>query len=86
MLCDMEAQAYSVNDTAAALGVSRATVYKLMRDGSLFYAQVGGRKRIPAEAVAAMLRGEKYDPMAGPVEARPDGGWPMTPSLLAKSS
>ena len=82
----MEPKAYTVNETAAALGVSRATVYKLMRDGKLFYAQVGARKRVPVEAVTAMLRGEKYDPMAGPVEARPDGGWPMTPSLLRGES
>lgn len=82
-LAHMEPKAYTVNETAAALGVSRATVYKLLKDGSLFYAQVGARRRIPAAAVDAMLRGERYDPMAGPVEGRPDGGWPQTPSLLA---
>lgn len=79
----MEPKAYSVNETGAALGVSRATVYKLLREGKLFYAQVGARKRIPVEAVEAMLRGEDYDPRSGPALQQPDGGWPMTPSLLS---
>lgn len=79
----MEPKAYSVNQAGETLGVSRATVYKLMREGKLFYATVGKRKRIPAEAIDAMLRGEVYDPNAGPVETHQDGSYPPTPSLLA---
>lgn len=65
------------------MGVSRATIYKLMREGKLFHATVGKRKRIPAEAIEAMLRGETYDPNAGPVETHQDAGYPPTPSMLA---
>jgi excisionase family DNA binding protein len=82
----MEPKAYSVNQAGEALGVSRATVYMLMRQGKLFYAQVGARKRIPVEAVDAMLRGETYNPCSGPREAHPDStSWPMTDSLLTDS-
>lgn len=48
---------YSAADAAAALGVSKATVYGAVRDGSLPHIRLLGRILIPKAAVAQMLEG-----------------------------
>jgi len=35
-------------DAARALGISRSTLYCLMRDGRIRYVQIGADRRIPA--------------------------------------
>jgi excisionase family DNA binding protein len=50
--------------TAVALGVSRETVYRLVRDGRLPCVRVGGQIRVPKRALAARL-------------AETRGGWPI---------
>jgi excisionase family DNA binding protein len=52
-----EKRAYRVNDFCAAHGVSRSTVYKMMKAGTLRTVLVGGRRLIPKDAAEALLNG-----------------------------
>jgi len=45
----------TVNETCARLGVSRATVYRLMRRGEIRYVRVGARRRVPDWSLRAYL-------------------------------
>jgi excisionase family DNA binding protein len=50
--------AYTIEETAEALSVSRDLIYDLMRTGKLRYVQVTSKKRlIPADAVSELLNG-----------------------------
>jgi excisionase family DNA binding protein len=51
-------RAYTVGQYCAALSISRAKAYELMRDGSLPYFIVGGRRRLSADTVEQQIRGE----------------------------
>jgi len=75
---------YSVNEVAELLGVSRSKVYVLMNEGHLFYIQPQGWRLIPAEALQAFTRGQKFDPNADLArEQQADvSTWPPTYSLL----
>lgn len=42
---------YSINNTAAALDVSRGHVYNLIRSGNLEFVLVGTDRRIPASEI-----------------------------------
>ena len=55
---------------AAALGVGRSTLYELLRSGHLDPVRIGASRRIPAEALTALL--------ATPVRR----GWPSSQSPL----
>jgi excisionase family DNA binding protein len=53
----------SINEVARLLGVSRATVYELMRDGSLVPIRVGERARFePADVRAYLDRNREVSP------------------------
>jgi excisionase family DNA binding protein len=47
--------ALSISETAAALGIGRTTVYKLVRDRRLPLAKIGRRSVIPAAALASFV-------------------------------
>jgi len=54
----MGPRAYSIIETARLLGVSRALVYGLLRDGRLRSVAIGPRRRvIPAASLAELLDG-----------------------------
>jgi excisionase family DNA binding protein len=44
-----------VDDAAAALGLGRSTVYKLIGSGELFTVRVGARRLVPEAAVDAYI-------------------------------
>jgi excisionase family DNA binding protein len=49
-------RALRINEAAAAYGLSRSTLYKLMAPGGpLRSVKVGGRRLIPVEALEALL-------------------------------
>jgi excisionase family DNA binding protein len=48
-------QLYTVEEAARRLRIGRTTVYDLMREGKLDSVQIGRRRLVPAEAVAAYL-------------------------------
>ena len=48
--------AYPINESAALLGVSRRTVYELIRRGTLRPVRVGARQRIPAAELARLTQ------------------------------
>ncbi|MCB1536989.1 MAG: helix-turn-helix domain-containing protein [Rhodoblastus sp.] len=48
-------RAFRVNEFCEAYRVSRATVYKLMKEGKLRTALIGGRRVIPVDAAEALL-------------------------------
>jgi excisionase family DNA binding protein len=50
-------RAYQVNEAAAAYGLSRSTLYKLMAIGKLRTVKIGGRRLIPVDAIEALLAG-----------------------------
>jgi excisionase family DNA binding protein len=52
-----ERRAYRVNEFCESYRVSRNTVYKMMKAGTLRTVLVGGRRLIPAEAAEALLNG-----------------------------
>jgi hypothetical protein len=54
----VERRAYSVNDYCRAMSIARSTAYSLMREGSLPYFIIGGRRHISADVVEAQCRGE----------------------------
>lgn len=47
--------AYTVNEAAAATGVSRRKLYYLMKEGALAFSQQAGRRLIRAEALQALV-------------------------------
>jgi excisionase family DNA binding protein len=52
-----EKRAFRVDEYCAAYGLSRTTVYKLMKLGKLRTVKVGGRRLIPKEVAEALLGG-----------------------------
>jgi excisionase family DNA binding protein len=53
----IERRVLRVNDAAAAYGVGRSTIYKLMSQGKLATVKIAGRRLVPREAMEALLRG-----------------------------
>jgi excisionase family DNA binding protein len=51
-----EKRAFRVNEFAATYGISRSTIYELMKDGKLRTVLVGGRRLIPKDSAEALLR------------------------------
>jgi predicted DNA-binding transcriptional regulator AlpA len=51
-----EKRALRVNDFCDAYGVSRATVYKMMKKGALRTVLIGGRRVVPVEVAETLLR------------------------------
>jgi excisionase family DNA binding protein len=49
--------AFSIEQACQTIGVSRPTLYKLMRQGRLRSVMLGGRRVIPADAIAELLAG-----------------------------
>jgi transcriptional regulator of acetoin/glycerol metabolism len=49
--------AYRINDAAAACGLSRATLYRLMKEGQLRTKLVAGRRLIEPDALRELLSG-----------------------------
>lgn len=47
--------AYTVDEAAAATGVSRRKLYYLMAEGALAFSQRAGRRLIRAEALQALV-------------------------------
>lgn len=47
--------AYTVDEAAAAIGVSRRKLYYLMSEGALPFSQRAGRRLIRADALQALL-------------------------------
>lgn len=45
-------------EAAAALGVSRSTIYKWLAEGRLANVRLGGVRLIPVESVRGLLEGE----------------------------
>lgn len=54
-----ERLAYKPTDAAAALGISRARVFELMRDGSLHSVRYGRTRLIPKLAIERFLEVEE---------------------------
>ena len=48
--------AYPIDEAATLLGVSRWSVYKLIRQGELRPVRIGARQRIPAAELARMTK------------------------------
>jgi excisionase family DNA binding protein len=51
----MAQRLYTVPEAAAVLGLSRATVYRLMGEGRLESVRVGRARRIPQEAIDELV-------------------------------
>lgn len=47
--------AYTVDEAAAAIGMSRRKVYYLMKEGALPFSQRAGRRLIRADALQALV-------------------------------
>jgi excisionase family DNA binding protein len=45
----------TINDSAATIGVSRSTIYKLLDDGELTSVKIGKTRRIPADSLTAYV-------------------------------
>ncbi len=52
----VEKRAFQVNEFASAYGLSRSTIYLLMKSGKLRTVRIGGRRLIPRDAAEALLR------------------------------
>ena len=50
--------ALRINEASVAAGISRSTIYKLMADGKLRTAKVGGRRLILRADLQALLQAE----------------------------
>ena len=53
----VERAAYSIDEVAEALGISRPMVYKLVAEGRLRFVPAGARRLIPAAALEELLAG-----------------------------
>lgn len=58
--------AYNINEAAEAIGVSRATVYRMIRAGELKKFTFGGRTLIRADVVQAAIDRASCRNPAGP--------------------
>ena len=47
----------SIKQTAAAMGVSRTTVWRMLRDGGLPFVELRGSRRVPSAAITAFVKG-----------------------------
>ena len=50
-------RALSIRETARSCGLSRATLYRLLKDGKLCTVKVGARRLVPVSAIDALLNG-----------------------------
>ena len=53
----LERRALSVQETARAVGVSRATVYRWIEQKRLATLKIGARRLVPVAAIDALLAG-----------------------------
>ena len=51
-------RALSIREAAHACGLSRATLYRLLRDGKLSTVKIGRRRLVPVNALDALLSGD----------------------------
>jgi excisionase family DNA binding protein len=51
-----DVRAYSIPETAALLTISRPSVYKLVREGSLPIVRLNGRTIVPATSIRNLLK------------------------------
>ena len=54
-------QFYTVEEVAAALKVTRQTIYRWMQSGALRYVLAGERRRVPQSALDTFLREGRAD-------------------------
>lgn len=47
----------TIQQTAAAMGVSRTTVWRMLRDGGLPFVELRGSRRVPSAAITAFVKG-----------------------------
>ena len=47
--------AYNVQEATKASGISRSTLYELMKSGELDYSQVRGRRLIPGTSLTQLI-------------------------------
>jgi excisionase family DNA binding protein len=50
-----ERRAFSVEETADTLGLSRSTAYRLIAKGKLATLKIGGRRLVPVGAIDVLL-------------------------------
>jgi excisionase family DNA binding protein len=50
-------RALSIRETASTCGLSRATLYRQIKDGKLATIKVGARRLVPAGSIDALLKG-----------------------------
>jgi excisionase family DNA binding protein len=50
-------RAFSISEAASASGLSRATLYRLLKDGRLATVKIGARRLVPISALDALLSG-----------------------------
>lgn len=58
-------QFYTIEEVAEALKVTRAAIYKWMKEGKLEYVSVGSDRRIPQSALDTFLGRKKEDNTKG---------------------
>ncbi len=51
----MDRLAYRINDFTSAVGLSRSTVYELIKNGELRAVHIGGRTLIPASEAKRLI-------------------------------
>jgi excisionase family DNA binding protein len=50
-------RAYSIREAASMCGVSRATLYRLLRQGKITTIKIGSRRLVPEASIDALLAG-----------------------------
>ena len=53
----LERRALSIGEAAATSNLSRATIYRLIKDGRLATAKIGARRLVPLANLDALLAG-----------------------------
>jgi excisionase family DNA binding protein len=51
-----ERRALSIQETARTCGLSRATLYRLLKDGKLTTIKIGARRLVPVASIDALLK------------------------------
>ena len=62
--------AYSTSDAAKAIGISRSTLYQLVRRGDLEVLHIGTRALVPVSSIAKLL-GMSPSDLVGPSDPQP---------------
>jgi excisionase family DNA binding protein len=54
---EIQIRAFSIQEAARTLGLSRSTLYRLLKEGKITTVKIGSRRLVPVGSIDALLNG-----------------------------